>query len=84
MIVVWWHTRYFLGLYCICHKAIHVCGFSVHCVLFRYCIHVMYFTLQIRDELPELKAIVQYKGELSQDYPGVYNVCITRMMFLSS
>ena len=56
----------------------------MHCVLFRYCIHVMYFTLQIRDELPELKAIVQYKGELSQDYPGVYNVCITRMMFLSS
>jgi long-chain-fatty-acid--CoA ligase ACSBG len=28
--------------------------------------------LKIRDELPELKAIVQYKGELSQDYPDVY------------
>jgi long-chain-fatty-acid--CoA ligase ACSBG len=28
--------------------------------------------LKIRDELPELKAIVQYKGELSQEYPNVY------------
>ena len=31
-------------------------------------------SMQIRDELPELKAIVQYKGELSQEYPNVYNV----------
>jgi long-chain-fatty-acid--CoA ligase ACSBG len=29
--------------------------------------------LKIRDELPELKAIVQYKGELSQEYPNVYD-----------
>ena len=34
----------------------------------------MLYFLQIRDELPELKAIVQYKGELSQEYPNVYDV----------
>ena len=34
-----------------------------------------FLCIQIRDELPELKAIVQYKGELSQEYPNVYTVC---------
>ena len=29
---------------------------------------------QIRDQLPELKAIVQYKGKLAQTYPDVYEV----------
>ncbi|XP_065885926.1 long-chain-fatty-acid--CoA ligase ACSBG2-like [Dysidea avara] len=28
--------------------------------------------LKIRDKLPHLKAIVQYKGELSKDYPDTY------------
>jgi long-chain-fatty-acid--CoA ligase ACSBG len=31
--------------------------------------------LEIRDDLPDLTAIVQYKGELSQEYPNVYDVC---------
>ena len=39
-------------------------------------VYMRFLTFQIRDEIPELKAIVQYKGELSQDYPEVYNVCI--------
>ena len=30
--------------------------------------------LQIRDRLPHLKAIVQYKGSLSQAYDKVYDV----------
>ena len=30
--------------------------------------------LQVRDRLPHLKAIVQYKGKLSQEYPNVYEV----------
>ena len=29
---------------------------------------------QVRDKLPHLKAIVQYKGELSKDYPDTYSV----------
>lgn len=29
---------------------------------------------QIRERLPHLKAIVQYKGKLSQDYPDTYDV----------
>jgi len=28
--------------------------------------------LQVRDRLPHLKAIVQYKGKLSEQYPNVY------------
>ena len=28
--------------------------------------------LEVRDRLPHLKAIVQYKGKLSQEYPNVY------------
>lgn len=30
--------------------------------------------MQIRDNLPDLKAIVQYKGKLSQEYKDVYDV----------
>ena len=30
--------------------------------------------LQVRDRLPHLKAIVQYKGKLSQAYDNVYDV----------
>lgn len=30
--------------------------------------------MQIRDRLPHLKAIVQYKGKLSQNYDNVYDV----------
>ena len=33
--------------------------------------------LQVRDRLPHLKAIVQYKGKLSQEYPNVYEVTCT-------
>ena len=29
---------------------------------------------QVRDQLPHLKAIVQYKGKLSQEYENVYDV----------
>ena len=29
---------------------------------------------QVRDQLPHLKAIVQYKGKLSQDYENTYDV----------
>jgi long-chain-fatty-acid--CoA ligase ACSBG len=31
--------------------------------------------LKIRHTLPGLKAIVQYRGDLSQQYRNVYNVC---------
>jgi len=31
--------------------------------------------LQVRDRLPLLKAIVQYKGQVKQKYPSVYSVC---------
>ena len=34
--------------------------------------------LQVRDCLPHLKAIVQYKGKLSQKYPNVYEVTHTQ------
>ena len=30
--------------------------------------------MQVRDRLPHLKAIVQYKGKLSQAYENVYDV----------
>ena len=30
--------------------------------------------LQVRKDLPHLKAIVQYKGKLSEQYPDVYDV----------
>ena len=30
--------------------------------------------LQIYDQLPHLKAIVQYKGKLSKEYPSTYTV----------
>lgn len=35
----------------------------------------------MRDRLPHLKAIVQYKGKLSQNYPYVYGVrqCTSNM-----
>ena len=33
--------------------------------------------LQVRDRLPHLKAIVQYKGQLSQEYHNVYEVTCT-------
>ena len=29
---------------------------------------------QVRDQLPHLKAIIQYEGRPSQNYPGVYAV----------
>src|SRR6218665_3058272 len=32
--------------------------------------------LQVRDQLPNLKAIVQYKGQPKQPYPNVYSVKI--------
>ncbi len=32
------------------------------------------FVPQIRDSLPNLKAIVQYKGKLSEEYKDVYDV----------
>ena len=32
------------------------------------------YTFQVREQLPNLKAIVQYKGELSNQYPDVYEV----------
>ena len=32
------------------------------------------FYHQIRDRLPHLKAIVQYRGEPSKDYPDTYTV----------
>ena len=35
--------------------------------------------LQVRDRLPHLKAIVQYKGKLSQEYPNVYEVTCTHI-----
>ena len=35
--------------------------------------------LQVRDRLPHLKAIVQYKGKLSQEYPDVYEVTFTHI-----
>lgn len=34
----------------------------------------MLFTYKIKDQLPNLKAIVQYKGTLAQEYPDVYEV----------
>ena len=30
--------------------------------------------MQVKDRLPHLKAIVQYKGKLSQEYDKVYDV----------
>ena len=33
--------------------------------------------LQVRKDLPNLKAIVQYKGKLSESYPDVYDVSYT-------
>ena len=30
--------------------------------------------MQVRDRLPHLKAIVQYRGKLSQAYDNVYDV----------
>ena len=37
---------------------------------------VIFFQTQIREKLPHLKVIVQYKGEVNKDYPDVYNVCL--------
>ena len=34
-------------------------------------------SLQVRDRLTHLKAIVQYKGKLSQEYTNVYEVTHT-------
>ena len=41
-----------------------------------YCVVIYMLCIQIRDELPELKAIVQYKGKLSQEYSNVYDVSL--------
>ena len=35
---------------------------------------VTFARVQVRDRLPHLKAIVQYKGKLSQEYDKVYDV----------
>ena len=36
----------------------------------------------MRDQLPHLKAIVQYKGKLSQDYENTYDVSVVlRILF---
>ena len=32
------------------------------------------FYFKIKDQLPSLKAIVQYRGKLVQEYPDVYEV----------
>jgi len=37
--------------------------------------------LQVRDRLPHLKAIVQYKGKLSEQYPNVYEVTHTHKSY---
>ena len=34
--------------------------------------------MQVRDRLPHLKAIVQYKGKLSQAYENVYDVSFSK------
>ena len=34
----------------------------------------MFWLVQVRDQLPHLKAIVQYKGKLSQGYENTYDV----------
>ena len=36
---------------------------------------VIYLSQQVKDQLPHLKAIVQYKGELKQKAPFLYTVC---------
>ena len=36
--------------------------------------HLVDVCLQVRNRLPHLKAIVQYKGKLRQKYPNVYEV----------
>jgi len=36
--------------------------------------YLLFSFTQMRDKLPHLKAIVQYKGEVAKDYPDVYNV----------
>ena len=52
------------------------CRACIFCSYF--CCIVVYIVdlalLQIRDRLPHLKAIVQYKGKLSQQYPNVHEV----------
>lgn len=35
---------------------------------------------QVRDQLPHLKAIVQYKGELEQKLPNVYTVSFCQII----
>lgn len=36
----------------------------------------LYLSLQVKDQLPHLKAIVQYKDELRQKLPNLYTVCL--------
>ena len=40
--------------------------------------------LQIREQLPELKAVVQYKGKLSKNSPNVYDVSMARQDFIGT
>ncbi len=37
---------------------------------------IVVFCAQIRDKLPHLKAIVQYKGKLAQNHENVYDVSL--------
>ena len=43
-----------------------------------WCMCFTLLPLQVQDDLPHLKAIVQYKGKLSQKYPNVYEVTHTQ------
>ena len=38
--------------------------------------------LKVRDQLPHLKAIIMYQGDLKEDYPNVYTVCCCQFVGL--